>query len=243
MSDRIQEAIPENAPVPVHELILKTGGSVPEPFLRDTDLIQSKWQERVRANPHLFNGKVFLQSGLALEKDRMTGSAVELDYASFMHWRGNAPFQSETGLYHVFPLAAIESKEGHLIAVRSASTTVNSGLVYFAAGMFDDHDVVGGRLDPVGNMKREVEEETGLDLDAMKADGASIAFRTARFVAVFQRYVAAMDSQSIIAAIMRHALAQQHPEIDNAIAIKGQEGVSQNMPGYMQAYCRWRLER
>ena len=241
MSDDIARAIPENVAVPITGLLLKTGGDVPFAFVREMEVIASKWQERCLVNAHLFNGTVYLQARLRLEQGALTGVAVKLDYASFMHWRGNAPFQTETGQYHVFPLAAIESTDGHLIAVRSAASTVNSGLIYFAAGMFDEHDVVADRLDPVGNMQREVGEETGLDLAVMKSDGGLVAFRTGRFVAVFQKYRSCLCTNALVAKIRQFIATQATPEIDDVVVIAGLSDITEKMPGYMAAYCRWHL--
>lgn len=241
MSETIENVIPENMPVSVDSLNLRCGGIVPLVFVRDEALIAAKWHERCQANQHLFNGTVFLQSELKLGHARLTGKAVELDYASFMHWRGNTPFQSETDLYHVFPMAAIESCEGHLIAVRSATTTVNSGLIYFAAGMFDEHDVADGRLNHYSNMAREVYEETGLDLAEMQSDGVLTAFRNRRFLAIFQRFVSTKTSDELASDIHQHIALQAIPEIDNVVVIGNSSDITDKMPSYMQSYCRWVL--
>ncbi len=241
MSEPIEDIIPENTAVRIERLDLKTTGDVPAAFLRDQKSIADKWHTRCLDNPYLFNGTVYLQSNLHFVEGVLAGAAVKLDYASFLHWRGNPPFQAETFLHHVFPLAALESSDGHLIAVRSAATTINSGLVYFAAGMFDGEDVRDGRLDPYDNMRREVSEETGLDVGEMSSKGTLVAFRTGRFIALFQRFVCDEDSDKLVAAIRAHARAQMTPEIDDAVVIADLNGVGDKMPGYMQAYCRWRL--
>jgi 8-oxo-dGTP pyrophosphatase MutT (NUDIX family) len=241
MSETIEDVIPEEVAVAVRDVQLFCKGVAPSQFTRDETLIAAKWRERCSSNPHLFNGTVFLQSELRLEQGQLSGKAVELDYASFMHWRGNLPFQSETNLTHVFPLAAIESCEGHLIAVRSAPTTVNSGLIYFAAGMFDDQDVIDGRLDLYGNMAREVREETGLELKEMHSDGALTAFRNKRFLALFQRFMSEKTSDELEAVIRQHIAVQAVPEIDDVVVIAGTSDISEKMPHYMQSYCHWVL--
>jgi hypothetical protein len=239
MSNAIHDLIPENTAVEIERLELRIGGQVPGVFARDTQLIATKWQKRSTENPHLFNGTVYLLSGLQLENGRLHGEAVELDYASFLHWRGNQEFQAEADLYHAFPLAAIESSDGKLVAVRAAKTTINSGLVYFAAGMFDENDVMGTQLDPTGNMRREVSEETGLNLGQMVAEGALVAFRTGRFVALFQRYLSQRSASQLVSQIEAYASAQATPEIEGAVVIARKADIVQSMPSYMQAYCHW----
>jgi 8-oxo-dGTP pyrophosphatase MutT (NUDIX family) len=243
MFETVAELFPEDTPIVIDAVQLHCGGVSPSAFAREEALIAAKWRERRLANPHLFNGTVFLQSELLLAQGRLSAKAVELDYASFMHWRGNVPFQNETNLFHVFPLAAIESCDGHFIAVRSASTTVNSGLIYFAAGMFDGDDVVDGRLDYYGNMAREVREETGLYLAEMHTDGALTAFRNRRFLAIFQRFVSKKSSNELVSAIHQHIAMQDVPEIDDVVVIANASDISDRMPGYMQSYCRWALRR
>jgi len=61
--------------------------------------------------------------------------------------------------------------DGAIIAVRMSEHTANPGQVYCAAGSLDEGDVVEGRCDLLGNMLREVREETGLELSADDADG------------------------------------------------------------------------
>jgi 8-oxo-dGTP pyrophosphatase MutT (NUDIX family) len=242
MFEDLERFFPEDQAMPIAALDLSVGEPVPACFERDKNIIAANWSERCGANPYLFNGTVFLIAGLELKAGRLCGCAVQLDYASFLHWRGNAPFQSEAALTHVFALAALESSDGHLIAMRSASTTVNAGQTYFAAGSFDGEDVVSDKLDAFGNMCREVGEETGLDLEAMKREGAFVAFRTRRFVAVFQRFVSPLNALSLVSNIKAFAQSQTTPEIDDAVIIRSPSDIASNMPGYMQAYCRWRLE-
>ncbi len=241
MSETIEALIPEDTAVEIKRLELRMGGRVPPAFERDAELIASKWQKRCSENPYLFNGKVFLESKMTLRDGLLSGEAVELDYASFLHWRGNPPFQAETALHHAFPLAAIVSSDRKLVAVRSANTTINSGLVYFAAGMFDSDDVTDNQLDPFGNMRREVLEETGLNLGDMVAEGALVAFRTGRFVALFQKFTSRLTSESLVARVREFTRTQTTPEIEDAVVIDDVSHISDNMPGYMQAYCRWHL--
>ena len=186
--------LPENEPVAVTGIEICTDGTLPELFNQERELVREGWARRTVANPHLFNGSAFLTGEIKLDCGLLFGRAARTDYANFLHWRGNAPFQAAVGLHHIFPAAAIESADGMLIAVQASQTTVNAGKVYFAGGNFDDDDVLDGRLDPHRNMAREVMEETGLDLCAMKEGDGWVAVRSNRFVAVFRSFKSGLST-------------------------------------------------
>ncbi len=223
-------------------LEIRTDGVLSALFAKQSDLVEKGWHERVADNPYLFNGAVYLTGDIQLQDGCLTGHAARTDYANFLHWRGNTPFQNAVGLHHIFPAAAIESADGILIAVRASSTTINSGKVYFAGGNFDDDDLVDGRLDPHHNTRREVLEETGLDLCAMSEADGWIAVRSHRFIAVFKPYQSHLAAADLAAMILSHVGKQTAPENDACVLIREARDITSNMPLYMQAYCRYRFK-
>lgn len=231
----------ENVPLPVNQVDIAVTGTAPPVLIEDMPSIQSGWLKRASDNPLLFNGPIYLTSDLKLSGGQLSGRAFRTDYATLMHWRGNATLQSTANVWHVFPLAAIESSDGHLIATRAASTTTNAGRVYFAGGTFDDEDVEDGKLQPHANMHREVLEETGLVLADMDAGPNLTLIRSNRFVCLFRRYVARQDSAALLGCIRQHVRGQDNPELDDGILIQTATDISDVMPPYMRAYCRWRL--
>ena len=235
----VELLLPDNQPVRVANFNISTDGKLPDQFAEAAELVWEGWLRRRAANPHLFNGSVFLTSDIKLDDGCLSGRAARTDYANFLHWRGNASFQTSVSLHHIFPVAAIESADGVLIAVRASSNTLNAGKVYFAGGNFDDGDVSGVRLDPHHNMRREVLEETGLNLSVMAEGNGWVAVRSNWFVAVFKHYTSPMQAIEFSDLILGHVGRQNVPENDACVLIRDAGDISSNMPQYMQAYCRY----
>jgi 8-oxo-dGTP pyrophosphatase MutT (NUDIX family) len=234
----VETMLPDNQPVPVTDFRIDTSGQLPVLFAEEAEQVREGWDRRTAANPHLFNGAVYLTGDMKLEGGVISGSAARLDYANFLHWRGNVPFQDAIDLHHIFAAAAIESADGKLIAVRASATTVNAGKVYFAGGSFDDDDVAEGMLDPRRNMAREVREETGLELSAMTEREGWIAVRNNRFVAVYKLYRSRVTSADIKKSIFANLARQDLAENDQVVLIGNAGDISADMPKHMQAYCR-----
>ncbi len=138
--------------------------------------------EAARKNkPTLWNGRVLLMHHQVLEAGVLRGEYLETDYASFAAWRhwGRPP----AGVRDCFGAGAIVARDGGVLLGVMGVETMNAGLVYFPCGTPDPDDVVDGKVDLDLSVRRELKEETGLDIAefepepgwTMVADGALIA--------------------------------------------------------------------
>jgi len=175
----------ENLITPVDRTAL-IHATEPHPFQIETALqARLNWQEEVRAQPALFDGSVILASTAAVV-DGVFRAAVHLvPYSTFLYWRRIRPVP---GAIHVFAMALIVSSDDALIAVRMGRKTANAGRIYCASGSFDEDDLVGDRFDVDANMRREVLEETGLDLSAAIAAPAYNVLAIGGTVVLFRIY-------------------------------------------------------
>ncbi|AYD01211.1 NUDIX hydrolase [Neorhizobium sp. NCHU2750] len=181
------------------------------------DEIEANWVEEAKANPHLFNGQMVLQRHLAFDKGVVRGVAHVIPYSALLWWRKQA---DPAGALHLFGFAVIVSSDNAIVAIRMSERTANPGQVYCAAGSLDLSDIVDGRLDLAANMRREVAEETGLDLDEASTEPHFYASHANNRVVVFRFYHFAVTSSDLVARIEAHMPHDEEQEIDGAVVIR-----------------------
>ncbi len=126
------------------------------------DEIDAYFAELRRGKPALWNGQVLLLHEHALTGDVLRGSFLATDYASFLAWRDwDFP---DPAMRNCFAMAALRAADGAFLLGVMGSHTANAGRVYFPGGTPDLDDVVEGRVDLDGSVRRELAEETGLDV-------------------------------------------------------------------------------
>ena len=162
--------------------------------------IDRHWAETVAANPALWNGSAFVFEDVAITDAGFTATARPTDFATqLFRLRGGL---ADRALHHVFPVPAVTSRDRRLLLGRQAATTANGGLSYPPSGSFDADDVVEGRLDPVRNLRRELAEEVGLDIDDLEAaPGWWVIPSGAGRIALVRRHRSPLDGAAILARI------------------------------------------
>lgn len=197
------------------DLVMSQG---PHPlFSANQTAIAENWAVEASANPYLFNGDIVLQRHLTFDNGVIRGVAHVIPYSTLLWWRKQA---DPTGALHLFGFAVLVSSDNAIIAIRMSERTANPGQVYCAAGSLDLSDIVDGRLDLAGNMRREVREETGLDLDAAQADPHSYASHHANRIVVFRFYRFSMTADAMVARVEAHMPHDAEQEIDAVIVIR-----------------------
>lgn len=134
-----------------------------------------------REKPHVWNGRVLLMHDRSVENGVLHGQYLETDYASFSAWcHWNRP---AAGVGDCFSAAAILSADGAFLLGVMGPHTFNGGRIYFPCGTPDPAVIVDGKVDLDLSLRRELKEETGLDMTGfepepgwtMSVDGALIA--------------------------------------------------------------------
>jgi 8-oxo-dGTP pyrophosphatase MutT (NUDIX family) len=156
--------------------------------------IAANWERELRAKPAIFDGEVALLASLVLEGDVLVGRCHMVRYSTFLYWRSLRPVAIAE---HSFANAAIVSADDALVAIRMAGATVNGGMVYFASGSFEPDDFNGALADVDANMRREVLEETGLDLKMFEAEPRLHALSKVVGTVVFRRYRSKLTADEI----------------------------------------------
>lgn len=209
----------------------------PHPFeAANSEAIAANWREEVARNPALFDGEMVLLSHLRLDGETLTGRCHAVRYACMLYWRRH---RGRAGIEHAFAFPALVSADGALIAVRMAAHTANAGKVYFAAGSFEPSDFVDGRVDLHGNMRREVLEETGLDLDLLRRDAVDHVYSEDGATVFFRRYWLEGTAAEIAGRIEDFVAAEREPEIEGPVVIASADERHDGMTPHMQAIVQW----
>jgi len=228
--------IPRSAVLPVREVAVRLQPGE-HPFEVDNaEAIEAHWKVEHSANPALFNGQMVLLSRLALRGERLEGACHAVNYATMLYWRRR---KNDPRIEHSFAYPALVAADGALVAIRMGAHTSNPGRVYFAAGSFEPSDFIDGVVDLQGNMVREVREETGLDIGAVRHDDTDYLYSANRSTAIFRRYYLDEDADDVARRIRDFVASESDPEIEGPVVIRADGPRPDGMTGHMQAIVDW----
>lgn len=209
----------------------------PHPFhLAEQTAAAENWGQEIAANPSLFDGSMVLQRRVDIRNGVISGRAHIVPFSTFLWWRKTRP---RGAAVHLFGLPVILSSDGAVIAIRMGRHTANPGRVYCAAGSLDPGDIIDGRCDIDGNMKREVREETGLDLGDAVASSRFQALHNKDMVTLFRTYRFNETADVLVARIGAHIATEAEPEIDEALAIVSADPALHTYPPFMPPILAW----
>lgn len=204
-------------------------------YVGSEQAVADNWVRESTANPHLFNGSMVLQREVRFDQGRIRGEGHVVSFATFLHWRkSRAP-----GCVHLFAMPLILTKDGALLAIRMAASTANPGRVYCAAGSMDGADIFDGVCDLEHNMRREVLEETGLDLRDAQADAEYFATHIASVIAVTRVFRFDRSAEELLALVGQHIASDPEPEIETALAIRSADPAAHDYPPFMIPILTW----
>ncbi|MBB5573505.1 MULTISPECIES: DNA mismatch repair protein MutT [Rhizobium] len=207
------------------------------PFhLSNAKAAQENWEKEIAANPALFDGRMVFQHRLSVSEQAVKGEAYVTPFSTFMWWRKQA---ERSGGFHVFAFPVAVSSDGAIIAIRMAEHTANPGQVYCAAGSMDENDIVDGHCDIEGNMRREVMEETGLDLGDAVAEPGYYATHENLSVTLFRIFRFPWTAEEMLTRIRAHMLVDHEKEIDDAVAIRSADPAAHRYSAAMPPILAW----
>lgn len=228
-------ALPLGVILPVDDIdvVLDPGQ---HPFERGREAaIAENWRLEVAATPAIYDGTVALLSEFGYDSGRLFGRCHAVRYSTFMYWRRDRVATAA----HAFAHPMLVSSDNALVAIRMGAQTVNAGRVYFAAGSFEPEDFPGGRVDPHGNMVREVLEETGLDISSARRGRRHHALATERGTVIFRRYFLDETAAGIAARIRAFVAGEAEPEIEEPVVIRDAKDLPDGLMPHMQPLIDW----
>jgi 8-oxo-dGTP pyrophosphatase MutT (NUDIX family) len=215
-------------------VVLETG---PHPFIAgNEDAIARNWERATADNPALFDGRMALLSELKLAGEDLVGRCHIVPYSAFMYWRTLRPVD---GIIHAYAHALLVSSDNALVLIRMGATSVNAGLVYCAAGSFEPEDFRDGLADIEANMRREVWEETGLDITDWEHEHAYQILAKVTGTVLFRRYFSDRTADELAESIRAHVALESEPEIEGPVIVRTAEDKPDRLAAQMPALIDW----
>ncbi|MFK0163299.1 NUDIX hydrolase [Rhizobium sp. NPDC090279] len=226
---------PENSVFPVSRIELAVLPGEHPFHIQQLEAARENWAREIAANPALYDGRMVFQHRLSIVDGAVTGESYVTSFSTFLWWRR----QRQRGGFHLFGLAVVVSSDGAIIAIRMAQHTANPGQVYCAAGSLDENDIVDGHADVAGNMRREVLEETGLDLNDAAAEPGCYATHIDRSVTLFRVFRFPWTAEDMLRRIEAHMLVSEEDEVDGVVAIRSADPAAQRYNVAMLPILAW----
>lgn len=228
----------ETYPIFVQTIALNVSDH-PHPYHVDNSGLALKaWQDEIAKKPSLFNGDVMLESNLNYTKGGLQGTSHLVPYSTFLHWLQN----SKGAGSHLFAIGLIISKDGLPILGEMADHTFNAGKCYAPSGSLDADDINGGEIDLLANVKRELGEETGLDLSGALIEPGFHIFRHKRKWIVVIRCQFEVMAKDLCSQINNFIANDEDAELSHVFAIDRKHHYDDAIADYMIDILDWHFD-
>jgi 8-oxo-dGTP pyrophosphatase MutT (NUDIX family) len=187
-----------------------------------------------RSKPELWNGRVLLMKDAAIGGGVLRGTYFETGFADFMAWRDwGFP---DRAVRNCFSMGALRGNDGgYLLGVMSAFTA-NAGRIYFPAGTPEPADVVDDTVDLLGNVLRELQEETGLDPAEFSIAAGWMAVDAGPRLALIKVIQADRPAAALREEVLRHIATEARPELADMRIVRSPDDFDPAMPDFVTAY-------
>ena len=227
---------PALTPIPITSLDLRLQAGAWAFAGAEKTRIGDHWRKLVDGNPKIWNGDVLICTNVELRDGGLKGNFLKTDYASFVAWR-DWGWPDKT-VCNLFGSAAVVSADKRVLYGRMAGHTLNAGKVYPPGGSLEMKDVMpDGRVDVMGSITRELEEETGLRA-ADAQWGELLAIFDEHRVSVAQVFRFADDAEALAAKVRRYLHTAHEDELSDIEIITEASRFAATMP-YAVALARY----
>jgi 8-oxo-dGTP pyrophosphatase MutT (NUDIX family) len=201
--------------------------------------IDAFFAEQQRHKPALWNGRVLLLHEQALAGGVFRGAFLETDYASFSAWcHWGRP---EAGASDCFGSAAIVAADGAFLLGVMGAHTANAGRIYFPCGTPDPGDIVDGKVDLDLSVRRELQEEIGLDVAEFSAEPGWTTIVDGGLTAHIKVLRAIQDADTLRKRILAHLASERQPELADIRIVRSAGDFDAAMPRYVTAFLAQRF--
>ena len=189
----------------------------------------------------VWNGRVLLLNRYAIRDRVLRGACFETNFASLCAWRDWMP--PDTGAYNFFVVAALQAADGAYLVGEMASDTAAAGRIYFPCGTPEPDDIgAGGAFDLAGNLRRELLEETGIELTELAAAPGWNLVRDHGFIGLLKRVTGRQTADELRQRILSNLAQQTRPEFTDIHIVRGPADLDPRMPPFVVAFLEhaWR---
>lgn len=209
-------------------------------FARDhAAWIDAHWAKRQAAQPELFDGRMFLATDIAIDiaAGTLRAAAFETSFRTFIAWRESGFPGSQ--VFNLFSMAALRSADGAFLVGEMAPGTASAGRLYFPAGTPDLSDVVNGCVDLGANVRRELEEETGIPYTGLQAQAGWRVVTVGQRIACMKQLQSSQSTAEIVERFARFRDTERDPELTALVPVHSAADIDpERMPDFMTAYLR-----
>lgn len=186
--------------------------------------IATHFDEARKRIPFLWNGRTLKLTGYSFENGIFRGNCSECSYAAYLAWRDwGAP---DISAHNLFGSAILRSGDGALLYGVMAKHTATAGLIYPPGGNLDPEDrTADGKVDVVGAIYRELEEETGLTPADVRPAGLLVAFDGPR-ISIAQVLDCDRPAERLREEIIRHSRASKDQELEDIQIVRSREDLN-----------------
>jgi 8-oxo-dGTP pyrophosphatase MutT (NUDIX family) len=192
-----------------------------------------------REKPALWNGRVLLLHRQSLRDGVFRGAYLETDYASFAAWRQWE--RPAAGVWDCFGAAAIISADGAFLLGVMAPHTANAGRIYFPCGTPDPDDVVGAGVDLDLSARRELKEETGLDIAEFTTEPGWTAVFDGLLIVQIKVLRSGESAAALRARILKTLAQQKQSELADIRIVRSPDDFDLAMPRFVTAFLAQRF--
>jgi hypothetical protein len=133
------------------------------------------------------------------------------------------------------------SADGAVLLGLMSERTVNAGRLYFFCGTPDLNDVADGRVDLDFSVRRELKEESGLDIADVDAEpGWTTVIEPAR-IAHIKVLHSGESAETLRARMLAHLASEPHPELCDIRIVRGISDIDGRMPRFVTAFLEHRF--
>jgi 8-oxo-dGTP pyrophosphatase MutT (NUDIX family) len=205
------------------------------------DDIAAHFEARRCKTPQLWNGRVLLMRDFAIAGGVLRGLYFETDFADFLAWRDwDFP---DPAVVNCFPMGALRASDGAYLMGVMSERTANPGRIYFAAGTPDRDDLRGDTVDLLGNVLREIGEETGLTAADLAVSPGWHAVVDGPRVAVMKPVEVPVPAAEARARMLRHLAREKEPELSDIRIVRSAADLDPEMPRFVTAYLTHEWEK
>jgi 8-oxo-dGTP pyrophosphatase MutT (NUDIX family) len=196
--------------------------------------IDAYFAELRREKPAIWNGRVLLMHNHAVSRSVFRGEYLETDYASFVAWRhwGSPP----AGVHDCFGAAAVVSADGAVLLGVMGAQTANAGQIYFPAGTPDPSDIVDGKVDLDASVRRELQEETGLNSDDFSIEPGWTVVPDDGLIVQVKILRSGESAETLRTKALAHLSRERRPELSDIRIVRGPSDFDQGMPPFVTTF-------
>ena len=201
--------------------------------------IDAHFAKLQREKPALWNGRVLLLHEYSMADRVLRGAYLETDFASFAAWRHWG--RQAAGVHDCFGVAAIVAADGAFLLGVMGPHTANSGRIYFPCGTPDPDDIVGSRVDLDFSVRRELKEETGLDIAEFTAESGWTTVFDLPLIAHIKVLRSGESAEALRARVLDHLARERQPELADIRIVRGPADSDPAMPRFVTAFLAQRF--